>query len=210
MHRTSIGSVNTWILALESSIFFFHPEAALWIDHHETTFSTEAARLAFRPDPFHVFVPQAASCPSVIAPLPWFDRAERWQDYVYWADIIDGASSESPKQANDSQILTCSSLMRLPSFPDSASLSALIRAIGLGSATEALDQSELRIDPRPRTSKRRTAPQAPSPHCSASMAVLLYSTSPSLWLRIVGISLTNCTLASDTALGCIAATMRPS
>src|SRR5688572_22189187 len=90
-------------LAVETGIvdFLYHPEATLWIDHHATTFSSEAVRERFRPDPFHVFAPDAASCPGVIVRLPWFERCERWNDYVRWADIIDGAAYESPAQANN-------------------------------------------------------------------------------------------------------------
>lgn len=124
--------------------FLFHPEAALWVDHHETTFATEAARTAFRADSHHVFVPSAASCPEVIAELSWFEGGEHWREYIRWASVIDGAAYESAAQANDfgnPYVLLAHVIAELA---DVQSLATLIRAIGRCSAVEVLETQELR------------------------------------------------------------------
>jgi hypothetical protein len=121
----------------------YHPEAALWIDHHATTFSTEAVRQSFHPDPFHVFAPDAASCPGVIVNLPWFEGGDHWADYVRWADVIDGAAYESPAQANDltNPHLLLSHIIAEPLESDA--LATIVRAVSLVSASEVLDLPDL-------------------------------------------------------------------
>lgn len=80
--------------------FLYHPDAALWIDHHATTFDSKAQHAAFKSDPLHVFEPDAPSCPSIIVRLPWFRREARWEPYLQWSNIIDSAAYASPEQAN--------------------------------------------------------------------------------------------------------------
>lgn len=123
--------------------FLYHHEATFWVDHHVTTFASEAIRQNFRPDPFHVFAPHAASCPGVIIGLPWFDRGRHWDDYVRWADIIDGAAYESPAQANDlaNPHLLLSYVIAELENPDV--LAMVVRAVTLRSASQVLELPEL-------------------------------------------------------------------
>jgi hypothetical protein len=124
--------------------FLFHPDADLWVDHHETTFRRESDRLAFQPDPFHTFVPTAPSCPAVIATLPWFTNTARWAGYIDWANIIDGAAYESAAQAND----LCNPYVLISyivaELADVDVLAALIRGIGNLVAEQVLALQELR------------------------------------------------------------------
>ncbi|MFY0527694.1 hypothetical protein ACN28I_32620 [Archangium gephyra] len=119
--------------------FLYHPEAALWVDHHATTFSTESLRQAFRPDAFHVFVPEAASCPGIIVKLPWFSGGAHWGDYVHWADVIDGANYASPAQANDlsNPHLLLSNIIAELTEPDS--LAAVVHAIAREPVSHVLE-----------------------------------------------------------------------
>jgi hypothetical protein len=123
--------------------FLYHPDATLWLDHHATTFPSEAAHLSFRPDPFHVFTPDAASCPGVIVGLPWFEGGEHWDDYVHWADIIDGAAYTSPAQANDLANPHILLSHVIADLIDPDSLAIVIRAIPGKSAAEVLELPDL-------------------------------------------------------------------
>jgi len=101
-YQPSLNWVEKYIEAGTGIVdFLYHPDAALWIDHHPTTFSNPSVQEKFQPDQFHVYAPNAASCPQVIVKLPWFEYQERWAEYVTWANIIDSAAYESAAQAND-------------------------------------------------------------------------------------------------------------
>lgn len=81
--------------------FLYHPQAAVWVDHHDTTFGNPSDRAAFRPSPFLAFDASAPSCPAVIVRLPWFEMSRRWEGFLQWANTIDSAAYPSAKDAND-------------------------------------------------------------------------------------------------------------
>ncbi|HLL04251.1 MAG TPA: hypothetical protein VK539_26945 [Myxococcaceae bacterium] len=119
--------------------FLYHPAAAFWVDHHATTFSTESLRQSFRPDHFHVFAPEAASCPGIIVRLPWFGGGAHWDDYVHWADVIDSANYASPAQANDlaNPHILLSNIIAEIKEPDL--LAALVGAMAREPASQVLE-----------------------------------------------------------------------
>jgi len=123
--------------------FLYHPEATLWIDHHDTTFATEATQQTFRADAFHVFAPEAASCPGVIVELPWFERGERWNDYVRWANLIDGAAYESAVQANDLKNPHLVLSHVIAEVTDPHSLELVVRAVAQKPVGQVLELRDL-------------------------------------------------------------------
>jgi hypothetical protein len=102
------GEVDQWLarrLPPGAAVvdFLFRPEAALWIDHHDTSFRTVTDREQFLPDAFHVWDTAALSCPSAIISRDWFPRAlrQRFATWARWADVVDSARYQSPSQAMD-------------------------------------------------------------------------------------------------------------
>ncbi len=81
--------------------FPFHPQALVWVDHHDTAFANESERATFRSNGLRAFDPQAPSCPAVIATLPWFPNAPHWNEYIHWANIIDSAQYPTAQSASD-------------------------------------------------------------------------------------------------------------
>lgn len=85
--------------------FLFHPDAAVWADHHATAFLTAQARSAYESRPTDrewVYDDRAPSC----AGLLWRylleahgHRAGRFANLVRWAEKIDAARYESVEEA---------------------------------------------------------------------------------------------------------------
>jgi hypothetical protein len=149
LHPVQYGPNLDWTdhgLAPHSGVvdFLYHPDAALWVDHHVTTFSTDALRESFREDAFHVFAPAAASCPGVIVGLPWFSGGAHWSEYVRWADVIDGATYESPSQANDLSNPHMLLSYVIAELTEPAPLAAVVRAISRGPVGDVLELDEVR------------------------------------------------------------------
>lgn len=123
--------------------FLFHPAAALWVDHHSTTFASDTERASFRPDAFHIFEPDAPSCPGVIVEQPWFAREPHWEEYVKWANVIDDAAYDSPAQAND---LTNPHILlshMIGETADDERLASIVRAIPRMAAQKVVKLGEL-------------------------------------------------------------------
>ena len=83
--------------------FLYHPDATVWIDHHDTSFQMFGSAEKFQADKFHVWDTSATSCPRVIMERKWFQKElkERFLEWTKWADIIDSALYESSEQALD-------------------------------------------------------------------------------------------------------------
>jgi oligoribonuclease NrnB/cAMP/cGMP phosphodiesterase (DHH superfamily) len=82
--------------------FMYHPEAAMWFDHHPTTFKRPEWRSRYVRDAFHRLDPSYKSnCHLVYAALKenfgWRPPAY-FKDLVKWVDIIDAAGYRSPRQ----------------------------------------------------------------------------------------------------------------
>ncbi len=82
--------------------FPYHPGAAIWFDHHPTTFKKEAWKKMFRKDRFHRLDPEYLSnCHLTYTALKenfgWRPPAH-FRDLVKWLDVIDGARFASAAQ----------------------------------------------------------------------------------------------------------------
>jgi hypothetical protein len=75
--------------------FLYHPEAAIWFDHHNEPFLDGIQRSG----PSRVWVPDAPSCAGVIA--RHFSLEGRWSELARWADKIDSAQWDSPQETLD-------------------------------------------------------------------------------------------------------------
>jgi hypothetical protein len=83
--------------------FLYHPDAAVWFDHHSTPFVSSEWEARYHPDAHHHWDPDAAACPPVIAACLGLSPNDRrhFADYIRWSEIIDGARYESAAQAHD-------------------------------------------------------------------------------------------------------------
>jgi len=125
--------------------FLFRPDAALWIDHHDTTFQAHGSPSDYAADEFHVWDPSAESCPAVIAQRPWFpnELRDRFREWVRWADVVDSALYESPRQALDLEnpyLRFASSISRWVHEPVGAEI---VRVVASGSVREVLEHSRV-------------------------------------------------------------------
>lgn len=82
--------------------FMYHPEAAMWFDHHPTAFKRPEWRSRYVRDAYHRLDPSYRSnCHLVHVALRenfgWRPPA-RFKDLVKWLDIIDAAGYRSPGQ----------------------------------------------------------------------------------------------------------------
>jgi hypothetical protein len=75
-----------------------------WCDHHQSTFLNPAQRTHYEthPDPRKHFDPAAPSCAGLLS--RWLSRqhgfnAEPFADHIHWADLIDSARFDNPRQA---------------------------------------------------------------------------------------------------------------
>jgi len=84
--------------------FLYHPDAAFWADHHQTSFLTISLRKSFdqQKNPFHIYNAKSGSC----AGLLWRTLQQRFQhqnsrysELIRWADKIDAARYSSVKEA---------------------------------------------------------------------------------------------------------------
>jgi len=76
----------------------YHPEAAIWFDHHNAPFVDGTARSG----PMHVWDPNAPSCAGVIA--RHFSLEGRWRDLARWAYKIDSGQWDSPEETLDDDV----------------------------------------------------------------------------------------------------------
>lgn len=83
--------------------FLYHPDAAMWFDHHGSPFLRPEWQSRYHGDAHHRWDPAAPACPPVIAASLRLDPAERrhFADYIRWSVIIDAARYETPLQAHD-------------------------------------------------------------------------------------------------------------
>ena len=84
--------------------FLFHPAAAFWADHHETTFLNEVARGEFEASssPNWAYDSRASSCAAFLRKhlrRAFGYRNTRYDTLVDWADRIDSASYRDVRQA---------------------------------------------------------------------------------------------------------------
>jgi hypothetical protein len=82
--------------------FLYHPDAAFWADHHETTFLSESLKVDYerRQSPDLLNDPTAQSCAQVL----WRKvhrklREPRFREMVHWAQRIDSARYGSVQEA---------------------------------------------------------------------------------------------------------------
>lgn len=97
-HRLFKGTHNPAIVL----DFPYHPGAAIWFDHHPTTFKKEEWRKKFRPDKSHRLDPEYLSnCHLTYTALKenfgWKPPAH-FRELVKWADVIDGARYASAEE----------------------------------------------------------------------------------------------------------------
>ena len=82
--------------------FLYHPDADWWVDHHVTSFLTEAWRESFRPGPTRVWDLSFPSCCSLMAAAlqraPHRYRNPAYDELARWGDVIDAAQFESVEQ----------------------------------------------------------------------------------------------------------------
>ena len=82
--------------------FLYHPDAALWFDHHETSFKRADWGKKFRPSKFHHWDPNYASCCHQV--LDKLTKTFGWRppkhlrELSKWLDVVDGAKYRSAKQ----------------------------------------------------------------------------------------------------------------
>lgn len=78
--------------------FLFHPDAAIWFDHHAGPFPEGGTRRG----PFCHWDPNAPSCAGLVARR--FALGGRWAELAGWADKIDSARWDSPQESLDDRI----------------------------------------------------------------------------------------------------------
>ena len=109
LHPVGYDVRTTWLatpLPQHAAVvdFLFHPDAAVWVDHHATSFLSPHVRRLFKTAPrgrFY-FDALAPSCARVIWDLVFrrdAARRERFAGLAMWADKIDAARYESVEEA---------------------------------------------------------------------------------------------------------------
>ncbi len=82
--------------------FPYHPEAAAWFDHHETTFLKKGWQRKFRPSRLFHWDPKAPSCCGLIVKSLEKDfdyqPPKHIKELARWLDMIDSAHFRSAKQ----------------------------------------------------------------------------------------------------------------
>lgn len=83
--------------------FLYHPRAAWWFDHHETSFINEKWRKRFKNDRHHVFNPaRKSACDLIRGHLKLkfnYKPPKHIANLAKWATKIDSASYKSAKEA---------------------------------------------------------------------------------------------------------------
>ncbi len=120
--------------------FLYRDDVALWIDHHDTSFSTEDQKRLFHPDAFHIWDRSALSCPSVIIARPWFSPAlrRRFALWTRWADVVDSARYKSPAEAMDLRSPYLRVAASVPLWVHTATASGVVNAIAQGNVRDVL------------------------------------------------------------------------
>lgn len=75
-----------------------------WFDHHQSAFMSSADEAHFyrTKNPHHFYDPAARSCSKFLATTcaeRFGFTMSRYEELIYWADVIDGAQFESPQMA---------------------------------------------------------------------------------------------------------------
>lgn len=82
--------------------YLYHPRAAIWFDHHPTTFIDKRWEKNFRPDEWHCIVaPYPSSTGLLVRHLQkhfGFKPPAHLRELAYWLDIIDSAGFSSSRQ----------------------------------------------------------------------------------------------------------------
>lgn len=84
--------------------FLYHPDAAFWADHHQTSFLTPSLRKSFdeQKNPFHIYNSKSSSCAGLLwrtLQQRFHHQNSRYSELVRWADKIDAARYSSVKEA---------------------------------------------------------------------------------------------------------------
>ena len=126
------------------------PKMTWWFDHHVSAFQPAELRDVFDKDQSgqKFFDPKSRSCSKYIARVldEQFDyRPEdgggTWGDLVHWADLIDGAQFESPRQAVELAEPALRIMTWLESNKEPALTHRLIRMLGNTSLADLAAQS---------------------------------------------------------------------
>lgn len=128
--------------------FLYHPDAAFWADHHQTTFLTDEVRGAFEQsaDPFLFYDRAADSC----AGLLWRElherfsyRSERYESLVTWAEKLDAARYDSVWEAT-SFVSPASQISIAAAFSTNGLCETLVRALTDSSLDEVAAMDDVR------------------------------------------------------------------
>lgn len=99
--------------------FMYHPKAAWWFDHHETSFINSDWKKKYKDDDAHAFDPSYKSgCGLTLACLKKkykYKAPKNIQELVRWGDVIDSAGYKNAKQIVERK----ESALRFMSFLDS-------------------------------------------------------------------------------------------
>lgn len=88
--------------------FLYHPGAAFWVDHHQTSFLKSSLKHHFQAqhNPFHIYNSKSGSCADLLwrqLLLRFNYRNSRFTELVKWANRIDSARYRSVKEAISGQ-----------------------------------------------------------------------------------------------------------
>jgi hypothetical protein len=127
--------------------FLYHPQAAFWADHHETSFLTGQLRTDYesRKSADRIYDRQSGSC----ALLLWrnmqevFQGDQRLQEMVLWADKIDSARYESVQEAFSNSHPALVLYRSLAVEADAAYCSYLLRRLQRASLAEAVQAAQV-------------------------------------------------------------------
>jgi hypothetical protein len=82
--------------------FLYHPKAAFWFDHHETTFKLPSWEKRFKPDKFHQLNPSYPSCCHLVLDSLikgfGFKTPAHIRELARWLDVVDGALYKNSRQ----------------------------------------------------------------------------------------------------------------
>jgi len=82
--------------------FQYHPKAAIWFDHHATTFEKKRWKENFHRDKFHEWRPNYPSCLRIVLNALKrhfrFNPPQHLKELARWTDIVDQAKFKSARQ----------------------------------------------------------------------------------------------------------------
>lgn len=127
------------------------PRLDWWCDHHESAFLRPEDRAHFEADRSgrKAFDPTAPSCAGLLARFlaerHGFDLRVRapFSDHVRWADLIDGARFESPRQAVELEEPALQLMALLEAAPGDALCAQLARRLSAASLEEVHRDAEV-------------------------------------------------------------------